>query len=110
MKKDKPASRFEEFLAEIAARNGAKRNGAKRGGKMMKSASSGTSLPEPDFFSASPESFEQPVMTPDVQLRIERLAHIAKSIERNLVSKPSPLPAGRKFKIDFSSSIISIDF
>lgn len=100
MKKDKPKSRFEEFLAEIATRDA----------RLKKPVSSDGSSFEPGFFSPSAESYEQPAMTPDVQLRIERLARITKSIERNLVTKPQAFPADRKFKIDYQKELNPAQF
>ena len=52
-----------------------------------------------------PARYEQPEWNEDSEVRLNRLQEIGRSIESMVVSKPSPLPVDRKWKIDYPSEL-----
>lgn len=52
-----------------------------------------------------PARYEQPEWNEDSEVRLNRLQEIGRSIESMVVSKPSSLPADRKWKIDYPGEL-----
>ncbi|MBD3286890.1 AAA family ATPase, partial [candidate division WOR-3 bacterium] len=59
-----------------------------------------------DLLNLTPDSFEQPVATPELFIKIDRLAKITKEIEKNLVRSQAREPAlHKKLKINYSKAL-----